>query len=330
MIKFVFVCPDVSFMRLQYRDFQNNGNRLVTIGGIERKIIKIVSWLGITKFKLFDFLIFYQLRKSFSCINTKINERYCFILYSRVFEDFNSSICRFLRKNFRNCYIVVYYGDLIERHKCSIDDIKASCDLVCTFDENEAQKYDIDWILEPFSSSIKDMDIFSVENNPLRYDITFVGRAKNRYKKIIELYEKLTSYGYSCDFHITGVPENMRKYKDRISYEGLTFTELLRHVLSSKCIAEIMQDNGSSPTTRYTEAMIFEKNLITNCGYFCDERRRTNNIFYFKDIEDIDKFKNLIVENNSDFNKEDFYSLFSINSMINAIQKKLKIRKLED
>ena len=122
----------------------------------------------------------------------------------------------------------------------------------------------------------------------------------------------------------------MRKYKDRISYEGLTFTELLRHVLSSKCIAEIMQDNGSSPTTRYTEAMIFEKNLITNCGYFCDERRRTNNIFYFKDIEDIDKFKNLIVENNSDFNKEDFYSLFSINSMINAIQKKLKIRKLED
>lgn len=320
-IKHVFVCPDIPFLYLQYKDFNSGENRALIRIGENRKIVKGVSTAGFTDTKLLDPVIAYVLNRSFKNLPAEDGIKYCFILYSRTYEDFRSSICRYLREKYKNCLIAVYYGDLVSRHFCSISDVKKNCDAVFSFDSDDAKEHDLVWLLEPFSSSVLNLDIVSEKNNPIKWDVTFVGRAKNRYEKIIELYELLIDSGLKCDFHITGVQKNNRRYTDNIGYSALDFSDILRHVAASKCVAEIMQDKGISPTTRYTEAMLFNKNLLTDCKYFEKEMNRSPNIIYFNDVAELTS--EMICETRvyHPFDTTPYVNMFSIDSMISNVDR---------
>lgn len=326
-MKYAFVAPDAESICLQYRDFASIENgMLIKLADKNRRFAKLLSICGMGNLHCSYWLYEYLLKKAFTSVNDDSDERICFILYSRVYESFRAQICKFLRKNYKDCIIVVYYGDLISRHIGSINEAKKDADLVCVFDEEDAKIYEVDWLLEPFSESIREFDFLSPDANPIRWDVTFVGHAKNRYKKIIKLYEKLTEAGLVCDFNIVGVPEKDRLYSSAIKYENLSFRELLRHVVSSRCVAEIMQDKGISPTTRYTESMIFYKNLLTDCVAF--ESNTPPNVIFFKDIEDIDADKVKEIKILHEYNRQVYYDMFSIKTMLESINTILHKRKI--
>lgn len=318
-MKYVFVCADISFLTLQYRDFEvKDGYFLVTTPGRNRLIIKALNIAGLYKVKELDCLTYSYLDKCFSKLHDN-TENYCFILYSRTYEDFRSTLIRYLRKRYKACQIVVYYGDLISRHRFNISDAKKDADLVCSFDSDDAANNSVEWVLEPFSESVVDIDELSPKRNPIIWDVTFVGHAKNRFNKIIKMYELLTESGLKCDFHITGVDDKDRVHNDSISYEPLNFMDLLRHVVSSKCILEIMQDKGVSPTTRYTEAMLFGRNLLTDCKAFKDGDECPPNVIYYENSDDLTKKVIEDITKYHEYEKEGYIDRFSMNTFVNTI-----------
>jgi hypothetical protein len=198
---------------------------------------------------------------SFTINNSFDDKPLCFILNGGSFRLYRNHLTNYLRRTFPDCKLVLYLGDLIKTYKFDIVACKNIFDIVATFDKSESLCHDLLYYEEPFS-------FHQIEKNTAldSSDVTFVGFAKGRLRDILTIYEMLEKAGLRCDFHITGVPENQKKYADKISYnKPLSFYEVLQHVIVSRCILEVLQQGGSSPTTRVSEAIAYGKKLLSNC-----------------------------------------------------------------
>lgn len=321
-MKHVFIAPKERSVYLQYLEFEKEDDlALVLMENEIRKIAKCLTIAHIEDSYLSERIFAGSLKKT---IESKLknrcwNERICFILYGRIFESYGNLIVKFLRKEYRDCRVVVYFGDLISRHRVDIQRCKMLLDGAFTFDIEDAEKYGIKWILEPFSSNV--LGHKSLKNIGIKWDVTFVGSAKKRFRKIIHMYEVLREAGFSCDFHITGVSPKERVYTGEISYEPLDFLELLRHVKQSYCIAEILQNGGTSPTARYAEAMLFGRNLLTDCKYFSKAENRTDSILYFDKINELKKINLKEVRKTPVTDTKMYCGMFSVYRMIEEIDK---------
>lgn len=117
-------------------------------------------------------------------------------------------------------------------------------------------------------------------------------RAQGREKTIKEIYDRLSSLGIKCDFHI-----QVKNPDDYCNTEGLEFTqtrisydEMLNEEMKSNVLLEVVVPNvGSGATLRYKEAIMYNKKLLTNNPtYNLLPYTESDNIRYFKDVEDID------------------------------------------
>ncbi|MDT2565987.1 hypothetical protein [Enterococcus avium] len=135
-----------------------------------------------------------------------------------------------------------------------------------------------------------------LNENKISTDIFFVGGLKgNRENDILNTFEFLNSNGCSTNFQlmISGVRKfKQQKYEDVIEYirgKWIPYNQILKQVVSSNCILEIVQKGQTGPSLRYFEAVCYNKKLLTNNKY-------TKNFpFYnskymkiFDDISDID------------------------------------------
>lgn len=326
-MKHVFIAPRSRTIYIQYFEFAKDDNLgLVMMEDSIRRFAKGLTLSHINSLKISDSLFYNYFEK---VIKTPLEEKgwaenICFILYGRIYESYGESIVRYLRKRYSNCKIVVYFGDLVSRHKVDIPKAKILLDKVLTFDIQDAKDYGLDWCLEPLSANI--LKYKSFKNSSIRWDVTFVGAAKMRYKKILQLYERLCEAGLKCDFHIPDVKVRDRAYVGEIGYEPLDFKELLKHVNDSYCVAEVLQDGGVSPTTRYSEAMLFGKNMLTDCVFFADERNRTQNIFYFKDVDDLKEMDLVQLKKVNEYDIGQYVDKLSIKQMIKTIDESLEIK----
>lgn len=321
-MKYIFIAPDNTSFYLQYVDFKKYGNTdLILIENTSRRLAKVLTTSRTGNLSITKGIASVVLRGNLGRI--KPEERICFIVYSRVYESFGTVITNYLRKAYKNCIVCVYFGDLMEAHKIDMDSLKADVDLVATFDQGDAKRYDIDFIQEPFSSTVMNHKKLKTELNPYKWDVTFVGSARDRVDKVMGFYYKLKEYGLSCDFHITNVDKSERIEAEDIAYEPLDFLELLQHVVSSKCVLEIMQSNGVAPTVRYPEAMLFEKNLLTDCKILNTPERIEPNIFYVRDADDLTEKKMEEIQKPHTYDKKQYIRFFSANKMVRALEERI-------
>ena len=156
-------------------------------------------------------------------------------------------------------------------------------DLVVSYDKEDSIKYNIGYCPTSFS------EIRIPVPTKISTDVYFLGKAKDRMAKIVEVYNLLTNKGLVCDFYVSGVTD-----KEKYSYSGIHFIEKmsyvdnLKHVASSNCILDIQQGNAKGFTLRIWEAINFNKKLITDNNEFCMSE------FYSKDfVIKIDEIANL-------------------------------------
>lgn len=320
----VFIGPEDISIAALYQGFKGGEHtELILMNDFIRKTAKAFTLLEITSLKKSDILLWPHFDHTIGDIIKHKNwdNNICFIIYGRIYESYGMSIIRYLREKFVGCKIVIYLGDIVPSFKFVLDDIKAVFDKVISFDIKEADDYGLAWCLEPFSSDVTDKML--CREMPIQWDITFVGAAKNRYDKIIEMYEILKVAGFTCDFHITGVKPQDRLYKDEIGYDYMDFMSLLEHVNCSNCIAEILQEGGTSPTTRYSEAMLLGKNLLTDCKHFKDKNNRTDNIFYFDDVSELKNWDLGKLREKNPVETAKYRKLLSIEEMIKTIDNSL-------
>ena len=191
----------------------------------------------------------------------------CFVFMGGWLEFSNYGLFDYLKKKYPEAKFVLFLQDLITKIRrgkkwlhVDIDEIKQTFDLILSFDQNNCETYGFIYHPLVFSSYHGVID-----NNIDNSDVYFLGKAKNRLKEILDAYEKLRSYGLKCDFHLVGVKAEFQIYKDEINYiEGMDYQTNLQHILHTKCLLEVMQQNGTGFTQRMCEAVALDKKIITN------------------------------------------------------------------
>lgn len=123
-------------------------------------------------------------------------------------------------------------------------------------------------------------------------DVFFIGSNKGRLRLLLDIYHKLTKQGLVCDFYICGVKaENMEEAPGITYNQYITYDNVLRHILASKCVLEVLQDSANYVSIRTMEALQYEKKLLTTNKNIVNESFYNSNI-----IKVIDS-----TENDADF-----------------------------
>ena len=82
---------------------------------------------------------------------------------------------------------------------------------------------------------------------------------------IQNMYKEFTDLGFTCDFFITDVPIEKQLFKDHIHYNDfLSYIDVIHHIENSRGLLEIVQGGSCGLTFRDSEALAYNKNLITN------------------------------------------------------------------
>lgn len=229
----------------------------------------------------------------------------CFIFFSSRTDLEKNGFIKYLRKKYPDSKMVCFFQDLVDLQKnLDINHIKEVFDLVISYDQADAKRYNILYHPTVYSG------ILIEKNDKLqKSDVFFLGKAKNRFQKIILIYQYLQELGLKCDFYITNVNPVDQIYYEGIHYiSNMTYKENLQHVERTACILEIMQENALGYTMRTLEAIMYDKKLLTdNLAIKTTPFYNPSNIFVVDNIADLDK-NHIFFENISqkvDYNFKD-------------------------
>lgn len=202
----------------------------------------------------------------------EIERPICFVFYASPenYDLGDFGYLDYLKSEYPDCKLVIYFMDLIKHAftRCqnfSIEKIKSRYDLVITYNQNDAEEYGFQY----FVGHLSKLNITPSADAP-RSDVVFVGLAKDRLPILLEIYEKLTAEGLRCDFHITGVPTKEQQYADKITYnKPMPYAEMVQRSVDSKCILEVVQKGAMGLSSRFSEAFMYDKLLISNNPIIC-------------------------------------------------------------
>lgn len=218
----------------------------------------------------------------------KDNKPICFIVYGYYIRP---RYLRYLRKKYPDCKIVKIHRDLIDKWRkrnpdYTDNDLCSFFDLTLTYDKNESIIYDI-----PYFSEIESKIDIDIDENMISSDLFFAGNAKDRLPALLDICRQASKMGIKCDFFLTGVDAGDRELLEGITYSnhGMSYREMLKRTLSSRCILEINQGGAVGYTSRFLEAVIYGKKLITNnMTIKASPFFRTGNIQCFEHVSEID------------------------------------------
>lgn len=188
------------------------------------------------------------------------DEEVYFLFYESCYMSYSKTFLRYLRKKYANSkFSFLFTNPCGEYNLVRTAAFKNYYDVFITFFIEDADKYGFLFCdCQPYKLPEVDKDIFS------HSDVFFVGADKGRLEKLIGIYEKLTTAGLKCDFHIVGVEDQRQKYSENIIYnKRMSYEEVLQRVNSSSCILEVLQDGHSYISLRAIEAMQYHRKLMT-------------------------------------------------------------------
>lgn len=208
----------------------------------------------------------------------------CFVILN---HSIPISYYLYLKKKFPDCRIVLLHRDLLKVSKRLAPDLPMNpiLDLEMTFDVGESKQYGFPHFNE-FESKIK----ISPSSEP-ECDVYFAGKGKDRLPLLMKVYDKLTAAGLNCSYYLTDVPLEMRVAKPGVIYAKsfMTYREMLQHTINSRCVLEINQGGADGYTSRFLEAVMYNKKLLTNNQFIKHSKfYRADFIQCFDDKCDVD------------------------------------------
>lgn len=209
----------------------------------------------------------------------------CFIVLN---YHLSNDYLNYLKTTFVGCKIVCLHRDLIKIYEKKYPGFPLNklFDLEFSFDKNECLKYGFIHFDE-FESKIC---VPRASNYPLS-DLFFAGKAKDRLNVLLSIYDLMTKNGINCDFVLTGVAKRNQVVRKGIHYlkRGISYKEFLYRSVNSNCLLEINQKGAVGFTSRFLEAVMYNKKLITNnLNIKNSEFYNTKYIQCFKDVSSID------------------------------------------
>lgn len=249
-----------------------------------------------------------------------------FILFGEWIQiEHHINLIPFLRKKYPNCQIIWFIQDVVKTIKdlytnkpIDVLQYKKCLDLIVTYDKQDAYKYGLSYHPTVLSKITFD------NNNSPEYDVFFVGRYKGRLEELIRFCKKMNQNKVKCGFFIYNVPKEKRIELNGIYYldNPLAYEENLKLVAKAKCLLELVQTDCVGWTFRTSEALLYQKKLITN-NIEIKKAPFYNNVdvFLLDDSFDYQKFAKSIKNNSTPHYSE--YEQISPNHFLNFIFDKL-------
>lgn len=245
------------------------------------------------------------------------------IIYDRNILANNELFLKYIRKKYTNCKLIYMFTNIVKISGASnnkfVEKLNDYFDIVYAFDPSDAQKHNFKYFPLLYSLNNVDMDKSG------KIQVFYVGRAKDRYQMLINVYERLKKLNINNKFYISDVPYEQQKYKEEIKYNTLIpYKECLKYIKSCDCILDIIQGESEGFTIKVCEAVYYDKLLITT-------NKNVKNAPFYNE-----KFIK-IIENAEDISKDFFkknekiiYSkegkeFFSIERFIHTLYKDLNI-----
>lgn len=173
---------------------------------------------------------------------------------------------RFVRDKYPNAKIVKINRDSYEiwRKKnplFSDKDIDELFDLQFSYDVGDSKKYN----MIHFDEIESKVDISIAKDYPL-YDVFFAGAAKDRLPFLIKIYDYLEKNGITPFFYITNVNKQDQIVRRGITYseKNMKYSDMLYKTVNSKVVLEVNQGCVDGFTSRFLEAVLYNKKLLTN------------------------------------------------------------------
>lgn len=292
-MNYLFIGPDATDYKIMYKDFANQGE----------KYYSCYIPLDVS------------IEQGYVLLNMSIKEiildnKIIIIISGRVYERLGNHLLTYLRNKFVYSRICLYLVDVIPSYLFDIYRERRHFDEIFTYDKADAQKYNLQFCQEPFS-------YYECTNSKEQCDLIYVGSAKNRIDKVIEVYDSATNAGLKCLFYIFGVDNENIIYRDGIAYnQFLSFDKVLEITCCSKMILEVLENDMFSPTTRFAEAILYDKVLISNSPQFTYENPY-NNVVYYSDANEINWYELRKIKVSASKEQKE---LFCIDNMIKTIE----------
>lgn len=175
--------------------------------------------------------------------------------------SYNRKYLKYLRKKYpKMVFLYVFSNPCSEYNLRKLERVKELYDHIITFNEADSQKYGFETVdIHGYSKN------HVPDNEAIREsDLFFVGADKGRLPLLLKIYDRCKELNLACDFSIVGVEPDRQDKRDGIVYNHyLSYTEVLQHVEKTKCVLEILEGNCNYSSIRTTEALVYDKKLIT-------------------------------------------------------------------
>ena len=170
----------------------------------------------------------------------------------------------FLKKKYPSAKFVIIHRDLMRfcRNQAAEGLMDNPIfDLEMTYDVNEAKEFG----MLQFNQFESKIDV-PIDNNYPISDVFFAGYVKERLPNLLKAYDIFTAAGLKVDYYLTGVKPEERVCLPGIEYgeKSISYYEMLYRTINSRCILEFVQDGAVGNTSRFLEAVLYNKKLITN------------------------------------------------------------------
>lgn len=187
------------------------------------------------------------------------SKRYCILLADNAIMRMRKGYLAELKQKSNVTVVLVIVNKIAPRKKLLTGYFDV-CDLIYTFDEDDAREYRIRHTRSIYSTREYKLDDDCIPAS----DVFYVGNDSGRLGKIYEIYNILLANGLRLDFYVNGVNRS-RRFESGITYNHwLRYEDVVKHVKFSKAVLEIVSKNQVGFTMRTFEAVLFNKHLITN------------------------------------------------------------------
>lgn len=225
-----------------------------------------------------------------NCCDENIN--YYFIIPTASMIKLEMSFLKELQEKHPNYFFIALVTDSLKSHSVHLnyvrDKLKSNVwTLVTSFDKQDSKEFGFSYFGYSFYSDYSD-----VKPSGEFSDIYYIGRIKTGREKIAaKLYDRLISNEIKCNFKVVSEdPEHsIGSSCLKTTKRKYLYPEVVADVKCTNCILELLQQDQETQTTRYLEAVVYNKKLITNNRHlaelpFYDSRYMK----YFETVDDID------------------------------------------
>lgn len=181
------------------------------------------------------------------------------ILFDTVFQD---TIMKYLLKHIStDTEIFLYLWNPIENNQNKLKCIERYRKFITvySFDKEDCKKYGFHYNSMVYSKDVR------IPKSDIKYDICFLGFAKDRMEEILKYYHAFKQEGLRVKFYIFDANAEEIALEDfNISHRRVLYEEYLKVLSESRAILDVAQRGQSGLSIRFVEAGFFRKKLITN------------------------------------------------------------------